>query len=42
MILLLINMRVCAMCGQEFPEDEMVEEFCVNCASINSDEGGFL
>jgi len=35
-------MRVCVMCGQEFPEEEMVGTFCINCASIVSDEEGFL
>jgi len=35
-------MPICAMCGQEFPDEEMVGGFCVNCASIVPDEEGFL
>jgi len=35
-------MPICAMCGQDYPEDDMVGDFCINCASIISDEESFI
>jgi hypothetical protein len=30
-------MPFCAICGEEHPEDEMIGEVCVSCASIIHD-----
>ena len=26
-------MPICSICGEEFPEDEMTDGICLNCAS---------
>jgi hypothetical protein len=30
-------MPYCAICGEEHPEDEMIDGICVSCASIVHD-----
>jgi len=31
-------MPICKICGDEFPEDEMVGDVCFSCASIMHDK----
>jgi hypothetical protein len=31
-------MPTCAICGEDHPEDEMIGEVCVFCASIMNDK----
>lgn len=29
--------KICKICGEEHPEDEMIREVCLSCASIMQD-----